>query len=136
MGLSSPNLPNANLEITIKSQYIEIDKLLKLAKDSNKLEIRYNRLDGVTVNELRKAIASVVHVYDYKRIESESVAQELKRLFVLNMSDTIDIDFAKLVDSTIDPIYDYSFLLRKEIISVLMVRKTKVYNNMILNPTI
>lgn len=135
MGLSSPNIPNANFTVTIKSQYIEIDKLLKLTRETNKIEIKYHKLDGNTVDQLRKAIANVVHVYDYKRVEDESIKQELKRIYVFNMSDNVDIDFNKLSNDN-DPQEDYSYLLRNEIIKVLQARKNIMYNNMILNPTI
>ena len=136
MGLSSPNLPNANLTKTITINYTEIAKLCKKNKEYSKLVINYKKLDEITVNLLRQVIANIAHNYSYPSIEKESVRNELKNIFVLNMSDVVEIDYEKLADHEEDEGVDFALILRNSIQSVLDERKKKVYNNMILNPTV
>lgn len=132
MGLSFPNIPNANFTNTIKLHYKTINELCKKNTEYKKLNIDYTKLDGNTVNELRKEIAEVVHRFDYPSVISPIIREEMKRIFTLNMSSMVEINYEKLCDGE----EDYSIILRNNIQKVLEDRKIKVYNNMILNPTI
>lgn len=133
MGLSFPNIPNANFTKTITKQYNYIESLLGKVDTVDKFIIDYTKLDGNTVNELKKAISNIAHNYSYPIVENyPDIQQELKRVFVLNMSSQVEIDYTKLFNDDVD----FVTLLKNDIRTVLESRKVIMYNNMLLNPTI
>jgi len=133
MGLSFPNIPNANFTKTISKHYNYIVSLLEKVDTVDKFIIDYTKVDGQTMYELKVAIANIAHKYSYPVVEDyPDIQQELKRVYILNMSSQVEMDFNKLFNDDID----FVTPLRNEIRAVLESRKKTMYNNMLLNPTI
>ena len=137
MGNSKPQIPNANLTAQITARYNYLADLQSKNKNAEEIRINYKRLDDTTKGELKDAIAKVAHNYSYPSVTDPGVKVELERLFKENMSYSVKIDYTKLkTEYEGVNVNDYAVILRSYIQDVLDRRKSQLYSNMIMNPTI
>ena len=140
--------PNANYSHTTAVKYLVVRDLLNNNK-SNEITIVYSNLDPETKGALKSILDSRFKFWiDKKSYIKEDVYDYLVKLFKFNQGNLVNIEYDKLVnDKEDDLLFEIVYKsytervtvvqdIRYHINKVLMERKAKLYNNMVLNPTV
>ena len=142
-------VPNFNYSHPAAVRYLVVRDLRKANASGNEITIKYSGLDPDTKGPLKNIIDQRLCFWiDKENYIDEKVFNYLKKLFKNNQGNMITIEYNKLMsDPEDDKLYEIihktwkeqvtiSQDIRYHINKVLTERKSKLYNNMVLNPTI
>ena len=140
--------PNANLSNSAAVKYMIVRDLIKV-NQGNTITINYRHLDFETKGYLKSILDNRFKYWiDKKNYIPNKVYEYLLSLFKLNQGEIITIEYNELVcDKEDDLVFEIRHKsynekvtitqdIRYYINKVLVERKSKLYNNMILNPTV
>ena len=140
--------PNANLSHSSAVKYMIVRDLIK-TNQGDTITINYRHLDPETKGSLKSTLDHRFKYWiDKKSYISNDVYEYLVSLFKLNQGEVITIEYEKLVCNKEDDLvfeirhktYNEKVTITQDIRyyinKVLVERKSKLYNNMILNPTV
>ena len=140
--------PNANLSNSSAVKYMIVRDLIKV-NQGDSITINYRHLDFETKGSLKSILDNRFKYWiDKKNYIPNKVYEYLLSLFKLNQGEIITIEYNELVcDKEDDLVFEIrhksynekvtiSQDIRYYINKVLVERKSKLYNNMILNPTV
>ena len=126
-------IPNISKDIAYNSKLM--NNLRELNSNCDAITLKYLEMDTISKGEFKDAIAAAINNYLTNYKLSESTKSELKKLFKLNMTDNITIEYKKLYNADLDEL-DCSTELRETVQLIIIKRARELTLSMHMNPTV
>lgn len=126
-------IPNISKDIMYDSKLM--NHLRDLNSKCDAITLKYFEMDTISKGEFKDAIAAAINNYLTNYTLSEDTKSELKKLFKLNMTDNITIEYKKLYNPDLDEL-DCSTELRETVQLIIIKRARELTLSMHMNPTV